>query len=75
MPDLAFMTDVKYIEACCEADQLIGKETEDHQEGGWPAFLSLCRHGSESDGGPVGGEKGDLGKLSELLPCPHQSCQ
>ena len=34
MPDLAFMTDVKYIEACCEADQLIGKETEDHQEGG-----------------------------------------
>lgn len=68
------MTDVKYIEACCEADQLIGKETEDHQ-GGWPDFLSLCRHSSESAGGPVGGERGDLGELSELLPRPHQACQ
>lgn len=53
MPDLAFMTDVKHSEACCEADQLIGKEMDDHQEGGWQTFLT----GSEPDGGPVGGEE------------------
>lgn len=39
MPDLAFMTDVKYIEVCCEADRLIGKEMKDHQEDGWEVFL------------------------------------
>ena len=71
MPNLAFMTDVKHIEACCEADQLTGKEMENHQEGGWQTFLI----GSEPDGGPAGGESGDLGELSELLPCPHQPCQ
>lgn len=52
-------------------DQLIGKEMEDHQEkGGWPAFLPLCRHSSESDVVGQWVEKGDLGRLSELLPCP-----
>lgn len=54
--DLGFMTDVKYIEVCCEADRLIGKEMEDHQEDGWEAFLkgftvSLGRCGNECDGG------------------------
>ncbi|XP_078305090.1 uncharacterized protein LOC144616727 isoform X2 [Panthera onca] len=39
MPDPGFMTDVKYIEVCCEADRLIGKEMKDHQEDGWEAFL------------------------------------
>lgn len=39
MPHLGFMTNVKYIEVCCEADHLIGKGMEDHQEDGWEAFL------------------------------------
>ena len=59
MPHLGFMTNVKYIEVCCEADHLIGKGMEDHQDDGWEAFLkgfpvSLCRYGSEPDGGPMG---------------------
>lgn len=57
MPDLGFMTNVKYIEVCCEADRLIGKEMEDPQEDGWETFLkgfpvSLCRYSI----GPGGGQ-------------------
>lgn len=59
MPDLGFMTDVKYIEVCCEADRLIGKEMKDHQEDRWEAFLqgflvSLHRYRSEPEEVPVG---------------------
>lgn len=48
------MTDVKYIEVCCEADHPIGKEMKDHQEDGWEAFLkgflvSSCRSVSEPE--------------------------
>ncbi|KAK7822160.1 hypothetical protein U0070_000724, partial [Myodes glareolus] len=34
-----FMTDVKYIDMCCEADHLIGKEMKAHQEDEWEASL------------------------------------
>lgn len=39
LPDLGFMTDVKYIDTCCEADHLIGKEMKAHQEDEWEASL------------------------------------
>lgn len=39
LPDLGFMTDVKYIDMCCEADHLIGKEMKAHQEDEWEASL------------------------------------
>lgn len=55
-PEPGFMTDVKYIEGCCEADRLIGKEMKDLQEDGWGACLkgfpvSVCRYGNELEEG------------------------
>lgn len=77
MPDLGFMTDVKYIEVCCEADRLIGKEMKDHQEDGWEAFssrgfLSLCKGMVVNKKGQLAGLRGDFSEHSEL-PLVHET--
>ena len=70
MPDPGFMTDVKYIEVCREADRLIGKEMKDHQEDGWEDFLKgfpvSSRRYVNWKKGQLAGERGDFRKESEL---------
>lgn len=38
------MTDVKYIDMCCEADHLIDKEMKAHQEDKWETSLGGLPH-------------------------------
>lgn len=78
------MTDVKYIEVCCEADRLIGKKMKDHQKMDGKlssrGFLSLCAGRTVNlKKDQLAGPRGDISetwnmhlplRLGSKVPCP-----